>query len=62
LVESDYWNVMLLSHQEDSMGRRGYPGEFRQRVLDLVAAVRSVGDTPAPARFIRHAWLTEVIR
>jgi transposase-like protein len=43
-VESDYWNVMLLSTQEDSMGRRGYPGEFRQRVLDLVAAGRRVGD------------------
>src|ERR1035441_8259631 len=35
---------MLLSHQEDSMGRRGYPPEFRQRVLDLVAAGRRVGD------------------
>ncbi len=43
-MESDYWNGMLLSNQEDSMGRRGYPGEFRQRVLDLVAAGRSVGD------------------
>jgi transposase-like protein len=43
-VESDYWNVMLLSNQEDSMGRRGYPGEFRRRVLDLVAAGRRVGD------------------
>ncbi len=38
---------MLLSHQkqrEDSMGRRGYPPEFRQRVLDLVAAGRGVED------------------
>src|SRR5260370_7703874 len=38
---------MLLSHQkqrEDSMGRRGYPPEFRQRVLDLVAAGRGVAD------------------
>jgi transposase-like protein len=26
------------------MGRRGYPGEFRQRVLDLIAAGRRVGD------------------
>jgi transposase-like protein len=43
-VESDYWNVMLLSNQEDSMGRRGYAGEFRQRVLDLVAAGLRVGD------------------
>ena len=43
-MESDYWNVMLLSNQEDSMGRRGYPGEFRQRVLELVAAGRGVGD------------------
>lgn len=35
---------MLLSHQEDSMGRRGYPPEFRQRVLDLIAAGRRVAD------------------
>ncbi len=26
------------------MGRRGYPAEFRQRVLDLVAAGRGVED------------------
>jgi transposase len=35
---------MLLSQQEDGMGRRGYPAEFRQRVLDLVAAGRCVRD------------------
>jgi transposase len=35
---------MLLSQQEDSMGRRGHPAEFRQRVLDLVAAGRRVRD------------------
>ncbi len=38
---------VLLSHQkqrEDSMGRRGYPPEFRQRVLDMVAAGRGVED------------------
>jgi transposase-like protein len=35
---------MLLSHQEDSMGRQGYPAEFRQRVLDLIAAGRRVRD------------------
>jgi transposase-like protein len=43
-VESDYWTGMLLSHEEDGMGRRGYPPEFRQRVLDLVAAGGRVGD------------------
>jgi transposase-like protein len=43
-VEFDNWNVMLLSTQEDSMGRRGYPGEFRRRVLDLVNAGRKVTD------------------
>jgi transposase len=43
-VESDYWTAVLLSHQEDGMGRRGYPAEFRQRVLDLVAAGRRVRD------------------
>ena len=35
---------MLLSEQEDSMGRRGYPAELRRRVLDLVSAGRSVAD------------------
>ncbi len=35
---------MLLSNQEDSMGRRGYAGEFHQGVLDLVAAGLRVGD------------------
>jgi transposase-like protein len=35
---------MLLSKQEDSMARRGYPPEFRQRVLDLIAAGRPVAD------------------
>ena len=35
---------MLLSQQEDGMGGRGYPAEFRQRVLDLVAAGRRVRD------------------
>lgn len=35
---------MLLSQQEDGMGRRGYPAEFRQRVFDLVAAGRRVAD------------------
>jgi transposase-like protein len=35
---------MLRSKREDSMVRRGYTGEFRQRVLDLVAEGRGVGD------------------
>lgn len=26
------------------MGRRGYPGEFRRRVLDLIASGRKVKD------------------
>ena len=43
-VELDYWTGMLLSDEEDSIGRRGYLPEFRQRVLDLVAAGRRVGD------------------
>jgi transposase-like protein len=43
-VESDYWNGMLLSPQEDSMGRRGYPTEFRKRVLELIASGRRVAD------------------
>jgi transposase len=38
-------HVAVPSEQrEDSMGRRGYPAEFRQRVLDLVAAGRGVED------------------
>jgi transposase-like protein len=43
-VELDYWNGMLLSDEEDSMARSGYPAEFRRRVLDLLAAGRGVGD------------------
>lgn len=43
-MESDNWNGMLLSTTEDSMGRKGYPPEFRRRVLDLVAAGRRVAD------------------
>jgi len=46
-VEFDYWirHAAVPSEQrEDSMGRRGYPAEFRQRVLDLVAAGRRVVD------------------
>jgi hypothetical protein len=43
-MESDNWNVMLLRQQEGSMGRRGYPGEFRRRVLDLVKGGRKVAD------------------
>ena len=35
---------MLLSDEEDSMARSGYPAEFRRRVLDLLAAGRGVGD------------------
>jgi len=35
---------MLLSHQEDGMGRRGYPAEFRRRVFDLIASGRRVAD------------------
>jgi DNA-binding NarL/FixJ family response regulator len=35
---------MLLSQQEDSMARQGYPAEFRRRVLDLIAAGRRVRD------------------
>jgi transposase len=42
-VESDYWTAMQLS-QQDGMGRRGYPADFRQRVLDLIAAGRPVRD------------------
>jgi transposase len=35
---------MLPSYEEDGMGRRGYPAEFRMRVLDLIASGRRVGD------------------
>ena len=43
-MESDYWNGMLLSDEEDSMARSGYPAEFRRKVLDLLAAGRGVSD------------------
>ena len=35
---------MLPFHEEDGMGRRGYPAEFRRRALDLIAAGRRAGD------------------
>ena len=35
---------MLLSQQEDGMGRRSYPAEFRRRELDLIASGRRVAD------------------
>ena len=35
---------MLLFHEEDGMGRRGYLAEFRQRVLELIATGRQVAD------------------
>jgi transposase len=34
----------VLPNERSSMGRRGYPPEFRRRVLDLVEADRSVAD------------------
>src|SRR5229473_4347500 len=46
-LESGYWNRRCCcptKTREDSMGRRGYTAEFRQRVLDLVAAGRRVED------------------
>jgi hypothetical protein len=43
-VELSDWSVMHAVHEEDSMPRRGYPPEFRRRVLDLVAAGRPVAD------------------
>jgi transposase len=33
---------MLIFREEDGMGRRGYPSEFRRRVLDLVVSGRKV--------------------
>lgn len=35
---------MLPSDTEDGMGRRGYPAEFRRRVLELIASGRRVAD------------------
>src|SRR5213082_433650 len=35
---------MPLDHEESGMGRRGYPPEFRRKVLDLIDADRSVAD------------------
>ncbi len=43
-VESEYWTVMLPTHQEAAMGRRAYPAEFRRRVLDLLAGGRKIVD------------------
>jgi transposase-like protein len=38
---------MLRLEQADCMGKRGYPAEFWQRVLDLIAAGRAVRDVAA---------------
>jgi putative transposase len=36
--------MLLTSRQESSMGRRGYPPEFRRRVLDLIESGRKIAD------------------
>ena len=43
-MESDQWNGMPLSNEEDTIARRGYTADFRRRVLELLAAGRRVGD------------------
>ena len=43
-VESDNWNHGCRPEQEAAMGRRGYPPEFRRRVLDLLATGRRAVD------------------
>jgi putative transposase len=54
------------------MGRRGYPPEFRRKVLDLVEVACRVLDVstsgyyawrsrPPSQRSVRHAWLTDLI-
>ncbi len=42
--ESDSWTPVPRDLKEDIVGRRGYPTEFRCKVLDLVEAGRSVAD------------------
>src|SRR5215208_1973440 len=45
-----FWTATLLVEKEDSVGRpggpgrRGYPAEFRRRVVDLLATGRKVAD------------------
>ena len=49
-VEPGLWTDTLPSGEEDSVGRRsgpgrrGYPAEFRRRVVDLLATGRKVAD------------------
>jgi transposase-like protein len=45
-------DIMLLSRQEAAIGRRGYPAEFRRRVLDLVTAGRKVVDLARDLDFV----------
>ena len=37
-------DIMLLSRYKAATGRRGYPAEFRRRVLDLLTEGRKVVD------------------
>jgi len=51
--------LMLLPQQEEGMGRRGYPAEFRYRVLDLVATgrrVRGVAGDLGTSDQMRYSW------
>jgi len=43
-VESGSWNSGHVTLEEGFVGRRGYPPEFRRKVLDLVEAGRPVVD------------------
>ena len=44
LTEGENWISLPSSREEDEMARRGYPPEFRRRVIALVEGGRKVAD------------------
>lgn len=57
--ELGQWILGSQSPEEGGMGRRGYPPEFRRKVLDLVEAGRSVADVASDLHISDqsiHSW------
>jgi len=47
LTEGEDWTSLPSSDEEGDMARRGYPPEFRRRVVDLVEGGRKVSEVAA---------------
>ena len=46
LTEGEYW-ILLPDREGDEMARRGYPPEFRRRVVKLIESGRKVAEVAA---------------